>query len=110
RRVGVRRRGEDQVSGRLEGTEALASDRPAAQGLNPGPMASRKPPPETPDGPGDSGGGFAEPGTFPIDPPVEPMLAKIASELPVGEGVLYEPKWDGFRAIVFRGETGVYIQ
>jgi ATP-dependent DNA ligase len=73
-------------------------------------MASRKPPPETPDGPGDSGGGFAEPGTFPIDPPVEPMLAKIATELPAGEGVLYEPKWDGFRAIVFRGETGVYIQ
>ena len=73
-------------------------------------MASRKPPPEAPDGQGDSGGGFAEPGTFPIDPPVEPMLAKIASELPAGEGVLYEPKWDGFRAIVFRGETGVYIQ
>ena len=73
-------------------------------------MASRKPPPEAPDGPGDSGGGSAEPGTFPIDPPVEPMLAKIASELPAGEGVLYEPKWDGFRAIVFRGETGVYIQ
>ena len=73
-------------------------------------MASRKPPPEAPDGPGDSGGGFAEPGTFPIDPPVEPMLAKIASALPAGDGVLYEPKWDGFRAIVFRGETGVYIQ
>jgi ATP-dependent DNA ligase len=49
-------------------------------------------------------------GTFPIDPPVEPMLAKIASTLPEGDGVLYEPKWDGFRAIVFRGQDEVYIQ
>jgi ATP-dependent DNA ligase len=38
------------------------------------------------------------------------MLAKIASALPEGGGVLYEPKWDGFRAIVFRGDTEVYIQ
>ena len=30
------------------------------------------------------------------------MLAKLARELPVGEPVLYEPKWDGFRCIVFR--------
>ena len=41
--------------------------------------------------------------------PVEPMLAKLADELPVGE-YLYEPKWDGFRAIVFRREDEVYIQ
>ena len=45
----------------------------------------------------------AAPGLYPIDPPVEPMLAKIATELPEGDGVLFEPKWDGFRAIVFRG-------
>jgi ATP-dependent DNA ligase len=38
------------------------------------------------------------------------MLAKIASALPEGDGVLYEPKWDGFRAIVFRGAAEVYIQ
>ena len=38
------------------------------------------------------------------------MLAKLAEELPSGEGVLYEPKWDGFRAIVFRGPSDVYIQ
>ena len=31
------------------------------------------------------------------------MLAKLAEELPAGGGFLYEPKWDGFRAIVFRG-------
>lgn len=37
------------------------------------------------------------------------MLAKLGSELPIGD-YLYEPKWDGFRAIVFRDESGVYIQ
>jgi ATP-dependent DNA ligase len=47
---------------------------------------------------------------FPIPPPIEPMLAKIADALPAGEGFLYEPKWDGFRAIVFRGGGEVYIQ
>jgi ATP-dependent DNA ligase len=48
--------------------------------------------------------------TFAIEPPVEPMLAKLADELPVGNHFLYEPKWDGFRAIVFRGTSDVYIQ
>ncbi len=47
--------------------------------------------------------------SFPIEPPIEPMLAKIADELPDGP-FLYEPKWDGFRAIVFRGSGDVYIQ
>jgi ATP-dependent DNA ligase len=37
------------------------------------------------------------------------MLAKLADELPAGD-FLYEPKWDGFRAIVFRREDEVYIQ
>src|SRR5439155_16483659 len=35
-------------------------------------------------------------------PPDSPMLAKLARELPEAGGVLYEPKWDGFRCIVFR--------
>src|SRR5688500_2263081 len=35
-------------------------------------------------------------------PPVKPMLAKSVPELPRGDGLLYEPKWDGFRCIVFR--------
>ncbi len=35
-------------------------------------------------------------------PPVKPMLAKPAAALPTGEGWFYEPKWDGFRCIVFR--------
>ena len=47
---------------------------------------------------------------FPITPPVEPMLAKLAEELPAEGPFLYEPKWDGFRAIVFRGGRDVYIQ
>lgn len=47
---------------------------------------------------------------FPIAPPVEPMLAKLADEVPLGNGFLYEPKWDGFRAIVFRGGPDVFIQ
>jgi ATP-dependent DNA ligase len=47
---------------------------------------------------------------MPIAPPVEPMLAKLADELPTGGGFLYEPKWDGFRAIVFRSGPEVLIQ
>jgi ATP-dependent DNA ligase len=35
-------------------------------------------------------------------PPIKPMLAKLAREMPASEGMLYEPKWDGFRCIVFR--------
>ncbi len=40
--------------------------------------------------------------TLPVRPPVAPMLAKLARELPVDPGLFYEPKWDGFRCIVFR--------
>ncbi len=47
---------------------------------------------------------------FPIDPPIEPMLAKLATELPEEDGWLFEPKWDGFRAIVFRDHDRFYIQ
>jgi ATP-dependent DNA ligase len=47
---------------------------------------------------------------LPFDPPLEPMLAKPSDGLPDGEGWLYEPKWDGFRAIVFRDGDEVLIQ
>jgi len=50
-----------------------------------------------------------DPLSLALKPPVEPMLARLADELPAGD-YLYEPKWDGFRAIVFRSEDGVYIQ
>ena len=39
---------------------------------------------------------------LPVMPPVAPMLAKAVKEVPDGPGYLYEPKWDGFRCIVFR--------
>ena len=42
-------------------------------------------------------------------PPVAPMLAKAADELPAGAGWLYEPKWDGFRCIVFRDGDEVVL-
>jgi ATP-dependent DNA ligase len=45
-----------------------------------------------------------------VVPPVEPMLAKLVESLPTGDGLMFEPKWDGFRAIVFRGDDDVYIQ
>jgi ATP-dependent DNA ligase len=47
---------------------------------------------------------------YPIAPPIEPMLAKLADTLPAGDAFLYEPKWDGFRALVFKGGGDVYIQ
>src|SRR6267142_4270478 len=47
---------------------------------------------------------------YAIAPPVEPMLAKLADELPTGGDYLFEPKWDGFRALVFHGGTELFIQ
>jgi ATP-dependent DNA ligase len=47
---------------------------------------------------------------FALAPPIEPMLAKLAEKLPTEGPFLYEPKWDGFRAIVFRGVSEVFIQ
>jgi ATP-dependent DNA ligase len=41
-------------------------------------------------------------------PPVAPMLAKLSRELPVGDWC-YEPKWDGFRAIIFRDGEEIEI-
>ena len=38
---------------------------------------------------------------LPFVPPVAPMLAKAVSSLPAGDDLVYEPKWDGFRTIVF---------
>src|SRR5437016_11776669 len=45
-----------------------------------------------------------------VSPPIEPMLAKVADEVPRDGDFLFEPKWDGFRAIVFRGRSDVFIQ
>ncbi|OOC08304.1 ATP-dependent DNA ligase [Amycolatopsis azurea DSM 43854] len=42
-------------------------------------------------------------------PPVKPMLAKAVHELPRTPGLLYEPKWDGFRCVVFRDGDEVVL-
>lgn len=42
------------------------------------------------------------PWSLPVAPPVEPMLASAISGIPVGEGLHYEPKFDGFRCLIFR--------
>jgi ATP-dependent DNA ligase len=46
---------------------------------------------------------------LPFQPPLAPMLAKLQREIPQGDEWLYEPKWDGFRAIVFFDGDEVYI-
>jgi len=50
--------------------------------------------------------------TLPFQPPLEPMLAKLSDEaaLPAGDGWLFEPKWDGFRTLVFKDGKDVYLQ
>lgn len=47
---------------------------------------------------------------LPLSPPVEPQLARSGKELPAGQGWSYEPKFDGFRAIVFVDGEEVVIQ
>jgi ATP-dependent DNA ligase len=54
--------------------------------------------------------GYLELVKLPFEPPIEPMLAKAAAGLPEGDGWLFEPKWDGFRALVFRDGDETYIQ
>src|ERR1700749_5037348 len=46
---------------------------------------------------------------LPVTPPVAPMLAKLSRELPRDTGLYYEPKWDGFRCIVFRDGEDVEL-
>ncbi len=48
--------------------------------------------------------------TLPLKPPVKPQLAKSARELPLGDDWCYEPKFDGFRTIVFREGDDVQLQ
>src|SRR5215467_8888596 len=49
-----------------------------------------------------------EPMRLPVHPPVAPMLAKSVAAIPGGE-MSYEPKWDGFRSIIFRDGEDVEI-
>jgi ATP-dependent DNA ligase len=45
-----------------------------------------------------------------VRPPIEPMLAKLTDRIPEGDGWLFEPKWDGFRVLVFKDPSSVYLQ
>jgi ATP-dependent DNA ligase len=47
---------------------------------------------------------------LPVNPPVLPMLAKRVEEIPTGTGWIFEPKWDGFRCVVFRQGDEVLLQ
>jgi ATP-dependent DNA ligase len=47
---------------------------------------------------------------LPVHPPVRPMLAKRIDQLPTGEEWIYEPKWDGFRTLVFREGDEILLQ
>lgn len=47
---------------------------------------------------------------LPIDPPLPPMLAKLTRDMPKEGDWLFEPKWDGFRAIVFRDRDELFLQ
>jgi ATP-dependent DNA ligase len=47
---------------------------------------------------------------LPFQPPLPPMLSKAAGALPAGEGWLFEPKWDGFRTLVFRDGNEIFLQ
>jgi ATP-dependent DNA ligase len=47
---------------------------------------------------------------LPVNPPLLPMLAKRVDELPTGDEYIFEPKWDGFRALVFRDRDEILIQ
>src|SRR3984957_2848810 len=47
---------------------------------------------------------------LPVNPPILPMLAKRVGALPDGEDWIFEPKWDGFRALVFRDGDEILIQ
>ncbi len=48
--------------------------------------------------------------SLPLTPPIEPQLARGKPELPVGDQWIYEPKYDGFRAIAFVDGDDIYLQ
>ena len=45
-----------------------------------------------------------------MNPPILPMLAKRVADIPAGGGWIFEPKWDGFRTIVFRNENEIHSE
>ncbi|MGM1059947.1 ATP-dependent DNA ligase [Saccharothrix sp. Mg75] len=47
---------------------------------------------------------------LPLTPPVQPMLANAVDEIPTGSDLVFEPKWDGYRVLVFRDGDEVLLQ
>ena len=47
---------------------------------------------------------------LPVNPPIQPMLAKRVSEIPAAGTYIFDLKWDGFRALIFRDHDDVVIQ
>ena len=47
---------------------------------------------------------------LPVTPPVLPMLAKRIDALPTGQTWIFEPKWDGFRTLIFRDGDEILVQ
>lgn len=45
-----------------------------------------------------------------LKPPIEPMEAEQVDEIPIGNNWQYEPKWDGFRCLIFRHDNEVFLQ
>ncbi len=50
-----------------------------------------------------------QPMTLPFTSPIEPMLCEPQDEIPTGEGWVYEPKWDGFRALPFKDGEKLHL-
>src|SRR5881396_2533562 len=47
---------------------------------------------------------------LPVNPPILPMLAQRVGDLPADGDWIFEPKWDGFRALIFRDGEKIFIQ
>src|SRR5580704_10091348 len=47
---------------------------------------------------------------LPVNPPILPMLSKRIAAIPAGGAWIFEPKWDGFRALIFRDGEEILIQ
>jgi ATP-dependent DNA ligase len=45
-----------------------------------------------------------------LSPPITPMKARAVKSFPVGKEWMYEPKWDGFRCLIFRDEENIFLQ
>ena len=45
-----------------------------------------------------------------LGPPITPMKARAVKSFPIGKEWMYEPKWDGFRCLVFRDEENIFLQ